>query len=410
MIKNHVLFIFCLLLFLLHNCRKNPIDSIDKEADYHFKGSISEDVLRNYLSHSITMSNLLLPEVQEYMDENIDMILNIDAKFIGRAIFLWSEENRLPFILAEAEPKLGQVHAADSDIIVQAAIFEIITTDVEKLQVPDWVFQEFNLPVIVRHFDYEAMLPVDSSDIDFYGSGKSVPDISRLETRLWFFYLAANYMKIGVEAIHLGQFSWMSAWDEDYTYASSITDRIHRYAKLHARRGYILLDAHVESGMKKGETLILDFHSCPLRIKEGKNQQQGVLEENFCGSIYGKSLGGLTPSGWHADHLPYLVEFDHGYAYDWAPGECPKEECIWGFDEISWFALVLSESERNAFLEYVWHWVRTNDPAGYVEMPGVRPLQAEGETGIDWYFAHSPDRMLYGYNQEETIKAIWNSN
>jgi hypothetical protein len=37
------------------------------------------------------------------------------------------------------------------------------------------------------------------------GSGASVPDISRLETRMFFYFMAKKYMEIGIEAIHFGQ-------------------------------------------------------------------------------------------------------------------------------------------------------------------------------------------------------------
>ena len=40
----------------------------------------------------------------------------------------------------------------------QAACFEIVTTAVGHLPVPEWVFREFELPVEQRNFRYEAML------------------------------------------------------------------------------------------------------------------------------------------------------------------------------------------------------------------------------------------------------------
>ncbi len=405
---NLIMYLVLLLTLVMYGGSGSPVDANDVGRDYSFNGSISEEVLRNYLSRSITMSDMLMSMGQPYLEDNINMLVNTGAKLAGRAVLIWGNESQVPSVLSAAEPGISQTHTADSEIIVQAGIFEIITTDVENLPVPDWVFQEFGLPVEERNFDYDAMLPDDLEDVDFYGPGSSVPDISKLETRLWFFYLAASYIDIGIEAIHLGQFSWISSWDPGYVHAASITERIHTYAKAHARRKYVLLDAHV-TGMQKDGKLLLDFHASPLRIKEGADSHQGVLQVGFDGAIYGVSLGGLTPSGWETSSLPYLVEFDHGYAYDWPPGECPKQECVWGYDEISWFGLALNESERNDFLRYAWNWVRRNDPAGYVEMPGMRDMQAEGETGIDWYFAHSRDVMAYGYNQEETIKSIWAS-
>ena len=65
------------------------------------------------------------------------------------------------------------------------------------------------------------------------------------------------------------------------------------------------------------------------------------------------------------------------------------------------------ETARNEFLRYAWNWVRENDSNGYVEMPGMRDVQVTTEVGIDWYFVNSSDSMIYGYDQEETVKEIW---
>lgn len=82
-----------------------------------------------------------------------------------------------------------------------------MTTGVGQLAVPEWVFREFGLPVESRRFRYEAMLYPEGRRKDQWGKGASVPDMSQLETRLWFFFLAASYLELGVEAIdqfHVG--------------------------------------------------------------------------------------------------------------------------------------------------------------------------------------------------------------
>ena len=394
---------------IIHYCSCNCGSSEDRR-DYSFYGSISRKVLENYLSRSITMSDMFMPMGEPYLEENIRMLTNIGAKFVGRTILVWASESQITNYFTVIENRITQVHNVDDEIILQGAIFEIITADVENLPIPEWVFEEFDLPVEQRNFDYEAMLCSDNTDVDFYGQGESVPDITQLETRLWFFYLAKLYIDMGIEAIHLGQFEWMSQKDTDSIYAESIVERIHNYAKNHARRRYVLLDAHT-SGMAKNGYLLLDFHSSPMRMKEldGSNSNECILEFNHDNAIYGRSQGGITPSGWTATYLPYLVEIDHGYAEEYSPGQCPKDECIWGYDEITWFAL-LAEDDRNDFLIYAWNWVRENDPNGFVEMPGMRDIQVVAETNIDWYFANSNSTMQYGYNQEETIKEIWSGD
>ena len=62
--------------------------------DYNFDGSISREVLENYLSRSITMMDLLSGVGDE--DDNIRMLKNIGAKFAGRSLYVWGRESRVP--------------------------------------------------------------------------------------------------------------------------------------------------------------------------------------------------------------------------------------------------------------------------------------------------------------------------
>ena len=122
-------------------------------------------------------------------------------------------------------------------------------------------------------------------------------------------------------------------------------------------------------------------------------------------TLYGRSAGGVTPSGWDCAHLPYLVELDN-YGVSKKPGQPGTPYFTWGYDEISWFARQ-PEAYRNAWLRYAWQWVRSNDTNGWLQMPGSRTLHAP-VNGQWWYWANTrsaatPD----GFNQEETIKAIW---
>ena len=76
---------------------------------------------------------------------------------------------------------------------------------------------------------------------------------------------------------------------------------------------------------------------------------------------------------------------------------------------MSWFAQ-LDEDQRNAFLRYACDWVRENDPNGYVEMPGSRPIYVLARDEYEFYFASTPSPAVPdGYGQEETIKDIWAS-
>jgi len=57
------------------------------QRNYRFDGKISREVLENYLSRSITMTEIYRSPGN--LDDDIRMLKNIGAKFAGRTIYLW---------------------------------------------------------------------------------------------------------------------------------------------------------------------------------------------------------------------------------------------------------------------------------------------------------------------------------
>jgi len=376
--------------------------------DYRFDGKISPEVLRNYLSRSITFLDLLTGKGN--LSDNIRMLKSSGAKFVGRSVYVWGYESQLPSKLELARENALKVHQADPDIILQACIFEIVTRGVEQLAVPDWAFNALGQPVERRNFCYADMLYPSGRGRNQWGRHKdgSVPDISRPETKLWFYYAAVSYIDAGIEAIHFGQAEIMNGNDPRSEHWWQVLTLVRQYAARHARRHFVLCDAHVPSGgLLYKDRLLLDFHSFPLRIAEVPDRpQEGLLRVGFVDSIYGRSRGGLAPSGWRCEHLPYLVELDN-WGVSHRPGQAGAGSCwVWGYDEICWFAHQ-STAYRNQWLHYAWDWLREHDAAGYLEMPGSRCLDS-AVAGKRWYFANTPSAASPdGFGQEETIRQIW---
>src|ERR1700760_4172707 len=138
------------------------------QPDFHFDGSISRLVLENYLSRSISFTELLHDDLSQPRNkrgvdprDNIRFLLDSKAKFIGRALMLWGREQNLSNFLATAKPYIALLHKSDPDMILQAAAFEIVTRNVETIAVPDYVFRQFDQPVENRNFIYTNMLYAD---------------------------------------------------------------------------------------------------------------------------------------------------------------------------------------------------------------------------------------------------------
>src|SRR5262249_11933967 len=157
----------------------------------------------NFLSRAISVEGIL--NGRGDFDDNVRMLKYTGAKFIGRALCLWGGEANLLKNLDRAKTQLPKLHQADPDMVVQACSCDIGTTQVEQVPVPEWAFKALGLPAENRNFRYADMLYPDGRRKNHWRAGQSVPDVSRPETKLWFYFLAASYIDLGVEAIHFGQ-------------------------------------------------------------------------------------------------------------------------------------------------------------------------------------------------------------
>jgi len=408
---------------LLGACSKSGEGNVSKarpyfERNYTFSdGNIPRNVLDSYLSRSILHAEYLNTEgfyndgPNPYKEDDFRMLKEIGAKFIGRAIYSWDipEAFADPAFLVNAEERVEQMHAYDPEVIFQACLFEIVSTKVTQVPVPEWVFEAFDLPVEIRNFDYTLMLNEEGKFVNHWREGASVPDITRLESQLFFYFMAVEYINIGVEALHFGQVELMAMHDDGSGVEawSTLLNKVRDYARLNARRGTVLCDGHMGSGgLVKDGKLLFDFVSFPMRVKEiVGDPQKGELKKFHLDAIYGRTKGGITPSGWSCDHVPYIVELDNFGISDHPGTPNLNDHFVWGFDEISWFANQ-SEAYRNEFLEYADRWIERVDSNGFIQMPGSRVIT--GASG-NRYRANMPnDSCPIGMGQEQAIKAIWN--
>ncbi|AQQ71745.1 hypothetical protein SMSP2_02123 [Limihaloglobus sulfuriphilus] len=406
-----------LTIIILFSAMCINVKNINARTNYDFRGSISKDVLLNYLSRAITMNGLSYSACPE---DDYRMIENIGAKFVGRVSYIWNSKTDYPAhygkavseedIFAKAEETARRLHEIDSDIIAQACIFEIVEKQhVNSVDIPERVFQEYGLEAVKRKFNYDDMLYAGGKRQDFWGPSQSVPDMSRLETRMWFFYRATRYIDLGYEAIHFGQCHLMDAADDGHKNWWDTITRIRKYAAENARRGLVLCDSHTHGIVDKDGNLMYDFHSYPSRpIDIAGKPYHARLEFGTHNSIYGKSKGGIAPSGWKCDSLPYIVEFDNTHTSGREGRPDLGSPWVWGYEEITWFTFRNTDF-RNNWLEYAFNWIKENDPVGNLEMPGKVPTAFYHPGGRRlWYMANTPgEGCPGGYGQEQKIKDLW---
>ena len=404
--------------------------------NYDFKDGISEEVLKNYLNRSMSVS-LMHHEHIENFEENLRMILYTGAKYINRAYvpFMLSDESvMVDKMLKKKRKKLIDIaHMYDPEIIFESCVVETASIAYDNVPIPEFVFEDFGLPPEKRCFDYHKMVYDDGHYAAKYNKLAGHPDLSQLETQMWFYHRICMFIDEGFEAIFLGSFPCMTDMDKhDYHKGIfRICDLAHAYAKKHARRGFVLLSAHCHGIVNEKGRSALDFNLWPTAIcsKDGDvphiptkdNPQEMFIKKHpvasidkgkgtIWGPIYGYSPKCTVPSGWKTESLPYLVGLDNYKGYpDRMDQPCRDvwDSSKWGLDEIGWFNRQ-PNWYRRSWLKYIRDEIKKIDTVGHFEMPGLRRA-CMPDLSPGWYVANLYE---WGYlkecnGDEVAIREIW---
>ena len=403
----------------------NTIDAknhpANKGLDFQFSGGISQEVLCNYLSRSIIYSDEERADYGLTGEETVRFILHLGAKYIGRANTKWSPSADDVAEIASRKAELATVHAADPDVVFEACIFECINKDdIPSIEIPAWVFTAFGRQPESRHFRYEDMIFADGRFLNQWGEDFSVPDMTREETQMLFYYRARLFIDAGYEGLHMGQVHLIGANDTDWKCWTKVLNMIRDYARVHARRKFVLINAHTHGIIDGDGLLMFDFHAFPMRLAsppgsvahrpaEG-DPQLAIVQAGNVDAIYGRSLGGKTHSGWSCNRLPYFVEFDNfGYCEGRVDTPDNLDHFIWGKDEISWYA-DQPKSYRREFVNYAYRTIRDLGDEGFLELPGRRNCPTRDAAGgfiKGYYAADNPRFYDKGCGDEEFLRDVW---
>ena len=380
--------------------------------NYTFDTVIELEVLKNYLSRAASAAFLIHTKT---LSDDLRAIKNLGIKFLGRASGYWYPDSDEEEHFTKSEELAKKVHEIDPEIILQACIFEAVYRPLEAIPIPACVFEAFGMEPETRCFSFERMRFPKAPEGFWWEDDGALPDITQLETRLWFYYRAVRYIDAGYEALHMGQIHLYTADDRGMVKMGELMDMIRTYARKNARRHLVLMDAHSHGISIRGK-LLLDYHAMPYTrypVTDREGDRLVLVKEGF-------SEGGLNPNGFELKSMPYLMEYDNWggkVINDFA--SVTKEERAWsdwwGYDQIGWFANQ-SPKARSKFLEYTALWSAVNH--AFFEIPFRRSLDAAAVTMKrsdndqmdvqDYYQINekSPDCPM-GFSQEETIKRIW---
>ncbi|HHW24428.1 MAG TPA: hypothetical protein GXX22_03105 [Clostridiales bacterium] len=392
---------------------------------FAFSDMMPEKVLHAYLSRAVSHSFFERTD-EEFIKHNRRFILNVGAKFVLRAASLWRAGASDEAALREYAKAINDMHTADPDIIFEAYIPEAVSPSVGEFAVPAWVFKAFGIKPENRPFSYEAMLFPEGEFVGHWGDAGSVPDIRQTETQMWYYYRAATLIDAGFEALYFGQLLLPGKHDGRNAGWTRVFSLIREYASKYARRRFVLLSGQTHGIVGSDGKLLCDFHRYGARCMVPETEadhppteddpQKVIFSRGYGDSIFGRSIGGRTYSGWAADSLPYIIELD-SCGFDTPAGTLPKHTDIasadwWGYDEMSWFANQPYWYQR-VFLAYAYRWVIEADRGGgHFAMPGTRQVALRGGDGLvkSVFYPFSSVYFEGGTDVENIIREIWTSD
>ena len=373
--------------------------------NFSFSNSVSLEVLNNYLSRAVTYA--LSSNDGSFNDEAIRFLLNVGAKYVQRATGEWypsyEYEKNYPFLKA----KLAAAHSVDPDIVFEACIFEVSGSSMNNIPIPAYVFEAFGLTPENRCFNADLTEFADGYGVDYWEKDFNIPDITTTEMQMFVYYRACSYIDMGFEALHLGQVGLTGKNDTNNAVYTRLIGMIRDYAKTHARRGYVLINAHKNDFKAPNGTMLADMIVAPARMHAAKgetkhavsetNPQRCIIEKGYWGdSVYQSGISGTSPSGWYAEKYPYLVEFDN-YSLGETDTTDPNSY-VWGKDEITWF-IQQPQWYRREFMNYLINTINSYNENGHVSVVGYRG---------GGYFANDKSVLCEnGVNAEEFIKELF---
>jgi len=395
---------------------------------YAFRYKVSREVLCNYLAKTVTLSchhTLLNAETESHRKQ---FILNTGAKYIQRADTCWNPRIDEYTDYPMTKAFIDDVHKEDPDVVFEACVFETVTKKlVNEIPIPAWVFLAYGLEPEKRNFDYDKMIFPNGKYVNHWTTDQSVPDMTQLETQMFFYYRSCTYITLGYEALHLGQVHLVGEDDINWECWTKLCKMIREFATKYARRNFVFINAHTCGIIGSDGKLLFDFHAEPARPMADPNDvphpptednpQRCYLSNEVRGDfkiIYGHSLGGMTYSGWECDSLPYLVEIDNfGDVYEQINIPDPTDVRCWGMDEINWFANQPAWY-RAEFMKYAYNWMRTEAKGeGYFAFVGERVCSYYNENKEvvgHYYYAYDPAYFEGGNNDEAVIKEIFSNS
>ena len=364
----------------------------------HFEGqsSLTKALLDSCLDRAVTHMN---GHWDDWNARGMQFLEFSGAKFLHWGDLGWARlytDLDWQKITAAADTIHGSAWGGDT--ILECGIMEAIyPSQADNQRIPDWylqVLQDLGIqpkrtfgPNGPQYFRYESMFDRTAPDwpwVDIWGSGSGAPDITMLETLLWYAWLAAEYIDAGFEGIMWGQMMMTGTRDYDHAASYGLFQFAREWAAIRGYRRAMTLTSHVNQTWNyptNSSNPLFTHLTWPTRMSYTTNTSFGMQ--------FGVGVPASPPQQGGQEieailqvpgDLPILLEIDN-----YGPGQ--QLVCDQGWDEITAFARKPA-ADRRAFLDHYYYAMRdwTNSAGNnriHFALPSLRPLNVATSLGVD---------------------------
>lgn len=378
----------------------------------------------------VRKSNMLSGLTWNQYVETLNLIRRLKPTIMIDAASIWGSWDMTEH-LNRARCMVQDIKAIDDKIVIQASPNEFVNTGMTyQTMIPDYVWVDFGLvvPSIKRTFNiFDMKLNVTQSQAN---SG-IFPDISRIETQMFYYWLATQYIDMGYEAISFSALGGLGSSGISSIDGIRLVRMVKQYADKNANVRFVLITAHNNSGyVDSNNNLLFDFNTEPIRPSEDGNNSLypnnvnggscSIKKDLSCPTIYQNTLGGMNPSGWLIAHNLGLVFYDNYLDNTTSPNlwgqiHSPAWNCFnpYHLDEISWFALQ-TKRYRDSWIRYSYNKVKCLDNNLSVAFPIKRNMAAGTNVAVMYSCDnganfHNREWWPADYNAINPIQGIFNA-
>jgi len=335
---------------------------------------------------------------------NIELMLNLDIAMLKSTAEHWGPQDHIFWTnLCPMVCDINRAYdcAGKPRPIFSFGNYELVRNNVQYYEICEevkLVFQDeisnLSLPM-QKYYQTATHFVMDSIVYEGNPSGPSychpdcgVPDISRIETKMYMYYVAMRFINCGFSAIDMSHnMAKYMQNDPTYEHTYSLIMKIKEYAKNTNGEQFLIGGGTEKLKVAGTDNLLFDYIFTPMRPVDttgyftqenacSKDPLEAYIDPDGHGDQPFNDTGGVTPNGCEIeDCVPILLDFDHheGIETDAIDGPGVADTLhysVYGYDESAWWDHLSPDCQNDWFTYYYCNLDNAINCRTYLLIPG----------------------------------------